>query len=182
MSYSLWPCGLQHSRPLCPSPSQSSSKFMSIESVMPSNHLIRWCPLFLLPSFFPSIRVFPSELAVRIRWPKYWSFSFSISASNEYSGLILFNNYILRTYLSYNWKFVPFDHLHPFCPPINCPPNFDNHQSVLWASVHLFLDFTYKWDYTVFAFLCLGYFTYHNTCKSIHVIANGRIPFFIMVE
>ena len=63
---------------------------MSIESVMPSNHLILCCPLFLLPSIFPSIRVFSNELVVCIRWPKYWSFSFSISPSNEYSGLISF--------------------------------------------------------------------------------------------
>ena len=63
---------------------------MSIESVMPSNHLFLCCPLLLLPSIFPSIRVFSSELALHIRWPKYWSFSFSISPSNEYSGLTIF--------------------------------------------------------------------------------------------
>ena len=63
---------------------------MSIKSVMPSNHLILSCPLLLLPSIFPSIRVFSSEAALRIRWPKYWSFIFSISPSNEYSGLISF--------------------------------------------------------------------------------------------
>ena len=60
---------------------------MSIESVMPSNHLILWCPLLFLPSIFPSIRVFSNESAFRIRWPKYWSFSFNISPSNEYPGL-----------------------------------------------------------------------------------------------
>ena len=63
---------------------------MSIESVMPSNHLILCHPLLLLPSMFPSIRVFSNESALHIRWPKYWSFSFSISPSNEYSGLISF--------------------------------------------------------------------------------------------
>ena len=63
---------------------------MSIESVMPSSHLILCRPLFLLPSIFPSIRVFSNESALHIRWPKYWSFSFSISPSNEYSGLISF--------------------------------------------------------------------------------------------
>ena len=63
---------------------------MSIESVMPSNHLILCHPLLLLPSVFPSIRIFSSESALRIRWPKYWSFSFSISPSNEYSVLISF--------------------------------------------------------------------------------------------
>ena len=65
-------------------------KLMSIESVMPSNYLILCCPLLLLPSIFPSIRVFSSELALHIRWSKYWSFSFSISPSNDYSGLIFF--------------------------------------------------------------------------------------------
>ena len=63
---------------------------MSIESVMPSNHLILCCPLLLLASIFPSIRGFSNESAICIRWPKYWSFSFSISPSNEYSGLISF--------------------------------------------------------------------------------------------
>ena len=67
---------------------QSLFKLMSIESVMPSNHLILWGPLHLLPSIIPSIRVFSNESILRIRWPKYWSFSFSISPSNEYSGLI----------------------------------------------------------------------------------------------
>jgi len=70
--------------------SRSSLKLMSIESVMLSNHLILCCPLLLLPSVFPSIRVFSNESVLCIRWPKYWSFSFSISPSNEYSGLISF--------------------------------------------------------------------------------------------
>ena len=70
--------------------SQSLLKLMSIESVMPSNQLILCCPLLLLPSIFPSIRVFSNESFLRIRWPKDWSFSFSISPSNEYSGLISF--------------------------------------------------------------------------------------------
>ena len=70
--------------------SQSSLKLMSIESVMPSNHLILCHPLLLLPSIFPSIRVFSSESALSIRWPEYWNFSFSISPSSEYSGLISF--------------------------------------------------------------------------------------------
>ena len=69
---------------------QSSLKLMSIELVVPSSHLILCCPLLLLPSILPSIRVFSNESAVYIRWPKYWSFSFSISPSNEYSGLISF--------------------------------------------------------------------------------------------
>ena len=70
--------------------SQSLLKLMAIESVMPSNHLILCHPLLLLPSMFPSIRVFSSESVLPIKWPMYWSFSFSISQSNEYSGLISF--------------------------------------------------------------------------------------------
>ena len=72
--------------------SWSLLKLMSIDLVMPSNHLILCCPLLLLPSIFPSIRVFSNESALLIRWPKYWSFSFSIGPSNEYSGLISFRN------------------------------------------------------------------------------------------
>ena len=76
--------------PLSFTVSQRLLKFMSTESIMPSNHLIFCHPLLLLPSVFPSIKVFSSELALRINWPKYWSFSFSISPSSEYSGLIPF--------------------------------------------------------------------------------------------
>ena len=70
--------------------SQSSPKLMSLDSVIPSNHLILCHPLLLLPSIFPSIRVFSNESALHIRWPKYWSFSFNISPSNEHPGLISF--------------------------------------------------------------------------------------------
>ena len=87
MSDSLWLYGLKHTRLLCPP--QSLPKSMSIESVTLSNHLILCRPL-LLPSIFPSIRVFSNESVLWIRWTKYWSFSFSISPSNEYSGLISF--------------------------------------------------------------------------------------------
>ena len=79
------PHGLQRTRLFCPPP----LKFMSVEPVMPSNHLILCCPL-LLPSVFPSIRVFSGELALHIRWPKYWSFSFNMSPSSEHPGLISF--------------------------------------------------------------------------------------------
>ena len=78
-----------HQAYLCIINSQSLLRLMSIESVMPSNHLILCRPLFP-PSVFPSIRVFSSEPVLHIRWPKYWSFSFNISPSNEYSGLISF--------------------------------------------------------------------------------------------
>ena len=90
MSNSLWPHGLQYASPPCHKNSWSLLKFMSIELVMPSNHLILCHPLFLPPSIFPNIRVFSSESVLHIRWPKYWSFSFNLSPSNEYSGLISF--------------------------------------------------------------------------------------------
>ena len=90
VSNSLRPHGLQHTRPPCPSPTPSLPELMSIESVIPSNHLILCRPLLLLSSIFPSIWVFSNESVLRIRWPRYWSFSFSISPSNEHSGLISF--------------------------------------------------------------------------------------------
>ena len=91
VSDSLWPHGLQHARPPCPSPTPGV-----YPNLCP---LSQWChptisschPLLLLPSIFLSIRVFSSESALHVRWPKYWSFSFSISPSNEYSGLISFS-------------------------------------------------------------------------------------------
>ena len=88
--------------------SRVTLKRVSIESVMPSNHLILCRPLLLLPSIFPSIRVFSNESALRIRWPKYWSFSFSISPSNEHPGLISFRM---------DWL-VPYIKLVYICPDL----------------------------------------------------------------
>ena len=89
MSNTLRPHQL-HQASLSITNSQRLLKLMSIKSVMPSNHLILCRPLLLLPSIFPSIRAFSNESVLRIRWPKYWSFSFSISPSSEYSGLTSF--------------------------------------------------------------------------------------------
>ena len=93
--------------------SRSLLKLTSIESVMPSNHLILCRPLLLLHSIFPSIRVFSNESALRIRWPKYWSFSFSISPSNEYSGLISFridwfDGILIIHNSNLSWTAIPF--------------------------------------------------------------------------
>ena len=89
VSDSLWPHVLQNARPPCPSPTpRVYSNSCSIETVIPSNHLILCHPLLLPPSIFPSIRVFSNESVLHIRWPKYWSLSFSISPSNKYWGLI----------------------------------------------------------------------------------------------
>ena len=91
VSDSLRPHEPQHARPLSITSSQSPPKIMFIESVMPSNHLILCCHPLLLSSICPSIRVFSNESALHIRWLKHWSFSFNISPSNEYSGLICFS-------------------------------------------------------------------------------------------
>ena len=91
LSDSLWPPWTAAHQAFLPiTNSWNLFKLMSIESVVPSNHLILCHPLLYLPSIFPSIRVFSSESVLHIRWPKYWSFSFSINPSNEYSGLISF--------------------------------------------------------------------------------------------
>ena len=88
MSGALWPLSAACQTSLSITNSKSLLKLLFIELVMPSNHLILYHPLLLLPSIFPSIRVFSNESVLCIRWPKYWSFCFSISPSNEYSGLI----------------------------------------------------------------------------------------------
>ena len=90
VSNSVTPWPAAHQASLSIINSQTLLKFMSIESVMPTKHLILCCPLLLLPSIFPSIKDFSNESALCIRWPKYWTFSFSISPSKEYSGLISF--------------------------------------------------------------------------------------------
>ena len=96
---------IQPSYPLSSSISQSLLKLLSIESMMPSNYLILCCPLLLLPSIFPSIRVFCNESALHIRWPKYWSFSVSISPSSEHSGLLI---YMLTLFLGLVFLSLPF--------------------------------------------------------------------------
>ena len=88
MSDSLRPHELQHARPPCPSPTSSSPKLMSIESVMPSSHLIFYRPLLLLTPIPSSIRVISNESTLRLRWPKYWSFSLSVIPCKEHPGLI----------------------------------------------------------------------------------------------
>ena len=108
--YRVWllatPWTAAHQASLFITNSQTLLKLMSIESVMPSNHLILCRPLLLLPSIFPSMRVFSNESVLRIRWPKYLSFSFSISPSNEYSGLISlkFFTFLKKYYFWFKWR------------------------------------------------------------------------------
>ena len=115
--------------------SQSLLKLMSIELVMPSNHLILCRPLLLLPSTFPSTRVFSNESALRIRWPKYWHFSFSISPSNEYSGMISF-----RT----NW----FDLLAVQGTLKSLLQQHNSKASILWRSVFFMVQLSHPYRIT----------------------------------
>ena len=153
----MTPWTAAHQASLSITNSWSPLKLMTIESVMPSNHLILCFPLLLLPSVFPSIRVFSNQSVLRIRWPKYWSFSFSISPSSEYSGLISFridwwislqsrelsrvfsdttvqkfkNNYYSDNFLVPSWMSL-------FSPLTN---TFQNGKIVfLWFNWHCFVD------------------------------------------
>ena len=119
MSDSLQPHGLWHTRLPCPSPTPRVYSNMSTESVMPPNHLILCCSLLLLPSIFPSIRVFSNESVLGNRWPKFWSFSFSISPSKEDSGLISFRMdwldllavlVTLNSLLQHHWVLINVQH------------------------------------------------------------------------
>ena len=109
--------------------SQRLLKLMSIKSVMPSNHLILWCPLSLPPSIFPSIRVFSIESILLIRWPNYWSFSFSISSSNEYSGLIFFR----------------IDRLDSLAVPKNLLQHHSSKVSILWCSAFFIVQLSHPY-------------------------------------
>ena len=112
--------------------SQNLLKLMLNESVMPSNHLILCCPLLLLPSIFPSIRVFSNESVLHIRCPKYWSFSFSISTSDEYSGLISFR---------IDW----FDLLAVEGTLKNFLQDHSSNASILWGSAFFIVQFSYPY-------------------------------------
>ena len=125
-----WTVALQAS--LSITNSWSLLKLMSIESVMPFNHLILCCPLLLLPSIFPSIRVFSNESALHIRGPNYWSFSFSISPSNEYSGLVSFR---------INW----FDLLAVQGTLENLLQHHNSKASVLWHSAFFMLQVSHPY-------------------------------------
>ena len=132
MSNSLQPHELQHTRPPCPSLTPGVYSLLSTESVMPSNHLILCCSLLLLPSIFPSIRVFSSESALHIRWPKYWSFSFSISPSNEHTGLISF---------SMDWlDFLAVQGTHK-----SLLQNHSSKASILWCSAFFIVQLSYTY-------------------------------------
>ena len=126
MSSSLGPHGLQHTF----TTSWSWLKLMSIELMLPSNHLILCHPLLLPPSIFPSIRVSSNESVLHIRWPKHWSFSFSISPSNEYLGLISFRRdlfYLLAV------QGILKSLLHPDCSKASVL----QHSDILWSKSHI---------------------------------------------
>ena len=130
MSNSLWSHELQHSRSPCPSLTlrfMSNScllKLMSIQIVMPSNHFILCHPLLLLPSIFPCIAVFSNKSALCIRWPKYWSFSFSTGPSNKYSGLVSFRiNWLDLLAVQRTLKSLP-QHHSSKAPILRCSASF----------------------------------------------------------
>ena len=131
----------------CLSFSLSFLKFMSIESGVPSNYLILCCPFFLLPSIFPRIKIFPSELAPCIRWPKYWSFSFSIRPSNDYSGLVSFR---IDWFISLQSKGL----LRVFFSPTGWKHQFFGAQPSLWSNSHIH-TWLLKKPYLDYMDLCL---------------------------
>ena len=126
---SVTPWTVAHQASLSLTISQSVPKFVLIVSVMLSSHLILWCPLLLLPSIFPSIRDFSNELSVHIGWPKYWSFSFSISSSSEYSRLIS---------LKLDW----FDLLAVQGTFRSLPQHCSSEASILWCSAVFMVQFS----------------------------------------
>ena len=126
---------------------------MSIESVMPSNHLVLWHPLLLLPSIFPSIRVFSNAWALRIKWPKNWSFSFSISPSNERSGLISFRIDLDRYTLLY-LKWIT-----------NRDPRYSTGNRAQWQPGWGRMD----------TCICMGE-TLHCSCETTTTLLTGHTP------
>ena len=136
--------------------SQSLLRLMSIESVMPSNHLILCCPLLLLPSIFPSIRIFSNESVLCIRWPKYWSFSFSISRSNEYPGLISFR---------IDWFDLP-------AVPGTLKSLLQHHSSkalILWRSAFFMIQLSHPYMMIWQLSACRGF----KVCKTAQESASG---------
>ena len=118
--------------------SRSSTKPMSIESVIPSNHLILYRPLLLLPSIFPSIRVFSNESALHIRWPKYWSFSFNISLTNEHPGLMDFRMDWLDLVAVQGTLYLcakSFQSCPTLCDPVGCSPPGSSGHGILQARI-----------------------------------------------
>ena len=145
---------------------------MSIELVMLFNHLILCCPLLLPPSIFPSIRVFSNELALHIRWPKYWSFSFSISPSNEYLGLISF-------------RIDRFDLLAVQGTLKSLLQHHNSKASILWCSACFMVQLSHPWlleksvltiwtivgkvlSLTPFNYLCNRWILFQNDCTNFH--------------
>ena len=160
-SSTLWTAARQAS--LSITISQSSLKLTSIESVMPSNHLILCHPLLLLPSIFPSIRVFSNESVLYIRWPKDWSFSSSISPSNEYLGLICFRmDWLDLLAVQGTQESSP----RPQFKSINSPLSQPLATTIYFLSLNPpLLHVSYMWDHTLYDLLQLASFTQPSVFK-----------------
>ena len=157
MSKSLWPHGLQHTRLPCPSPTPGAYS----NSVMPSNHLILCHPLLLPLSIFPSIRVFSNESVLHIRWPKYWSFSFSISSFNEYSRLISFRMDWLDFFAVPGTLKSLLQHHNSKASVLQCLSFFMVHLSHLYKTTRKIIALTI-WTFagkvlSLFSICCLGW-------------------------
>ena len=157
-----WPTARQAS--LFITNSQSSPKPMSIELVMPPNHLILCRPLLLLPSIFPSIRVFSNESALRIRWPKYWSFSFNIIPSYEHPGLISFRMDWLDLLAVQGTLKSLFQHHSPKASVLRCSTLFMVQLSYIWTFVNKVMSLLFNGclDLSLFFFLGASVFWFHG--------------------
>ena len=147
-----------HQASLSITDSWSPPKPMSLVSVMPSNHLILCCPLLLLPSIFPSIKVFSNELALRIRWPKYWNFSFSISPSNKHPGLTSFRM---------DWL----DLLTVQGTLKSLLQHHSSKASILWHSAFLIVKLSHPYMTTVKT-IALTRWTFAGPCKALGIISS----------
>ena len=156
----------EHQASLSITNSQSSLKLMSVELVMPSNHLIFCRPLLLPPSIFPSIRVFTNESVLRIRWPKCWSFSYSISPSNEYSGLIFFRmdwfdllavqGTLKSLFQHHSSKALILQHLAFFMVQLSHP--YVTTGKILALTIHTFVDKVMSLVFNTLSRLVIAYF------------------------
>ena len=164
VSDSVTPCTAACQASISITNSWSLLKLMSIESVLPSNHLILCCPLLLLPSIFPSINIFSNESALHIRWPKYWSCSFNISPSNKCSGLISFR----------------IDWFDPLAVQRTLESLLQHHiskVSVLWLSALFMVQLSHPYMTTGKTYLCLDGLLWQSNVSAFNMLSRLAIAF-----